>query len=159
MDRFAAGLAGVAPAATLSVLDLDLNGLESYRVHRGVVYTGIRVGFLLGVVAFLVSALGRAAERRRQVASLVVVGTPARTLRAVQTAQLLAPLLLVLTLALATGHLAANALLLLSGREGGWYGGAVGLALPMAGAALLLALAVGPFVAGLRPRPEDLRRE
>ncbi|MFI5529180.1 FtsX-like permease family protein [Kitasatospora sp. NPDC051853] len=159
LDRFASALVKVAPAATMSVIDLDLDGLEAYHVHQGVVYSGIWVGFLLGIVAFLISAIGRSIERRRHVASLVVVGTPVRTLRAVQAWQLLAPLALALVLALGTGHLAANALLLLSGQQIGWYLGAVGFALPLVAVALAVAGAVSLFVSGLRPRPEDLRRE
>ncbi|MFJ4679530.1 FtsX-like permease family protein [Kitasatospora sp. NPDC088783] len=159
LDRFAADLVKVAPSATMNVVDLDLDGLEAYHVHQGVVYSGIWVGFILGVVAFLISAIGRSIDRRRQVASLVVVGTPARTLRAVQSCQLLVPLALALALALGTGHLAANALLLLSGQQIGWYSGALSFALPLVAVALAFAAAVSMFVSGLHPRPEDLRRE
>ncbi|MFF0392289.1 FtsX-like permease family protein [Kitasatospora sp. NPDC004615] len=159
LDRFATDLVRVAPAATMSVVDLDLDGLEAFHVNQGVVYSGIWVGFLLGVVAFLISAVGRAIDRRRQVASLVVVGVPKRMLRVVQVCQLLAPLCLALVLALGTGHLAANAVLLLSGQQIGWYWGAAGFALPLVAAALALAAVVSTYVSGLNPRPEDLRRE
>ncbi|MFJ9456553.1 FtsX-like permease family protein [Kitasatospora sp. NPDC101447] len=159
LDRFAADLVKVAPSATMNVVDLDLDGLEAYRVHQGVVYSGIWVGFVLGVVAFLISAVGRSLERRRQVASLIVVGAPARMLRVVQAVQLLAPLGLALVLALGTGHLAANAVLLLSGQQIGWFYGTIGFALPLVAVALAFAAAVSMFVSGLHPRPEDLRRE
>ncbi|WP_329118182.1 FtsX-like permease family protein [Streptomyces sp. NBC_01465] len=157
-DEFASALAKVAPAATARAGDLDLDGLEDYRVHRGTIDSGVWIAFLLGASAFLISAIGRASERRRDVTALVVLGVPVRTLRAVQWLQLLAPLSLVLALALLTGALAGNAVLLLQGASAGWYGGTLTAAGPAVLIAVLSAAVVGAFVTGLRPRPEDLHR-
>jgi hypothetical protein len=159
LDRFASDLASAAPASTMSVFNLDLDGIEDYRVHRGVVESGIAIAFLLGIAAFLVSAVGRAIERRREVTSLVVIGVRRRMLRAVQWWQLLTPLALVMALALFTGHLAGNAVLLLQGGQHGWFFGTVTSAGPLAAVAVAIAVGVGSFVVGVRPRPEDLRRE
>ncbi|WP_409471464.1 FtsX-like permease family protein [Streptomyces sp. HC307] len=159
IDRFASELATVAPAALLRAGDLDLDGLEDFRVHRGTVDTGITIAFLLGLTAFLVSAIGRSLERRKDITALVVVGVPGRTLRTVQWLQLLAPLCLALGLAAGTGVLAGNAVLLLQGRQNGWYAGTFDAAGPLVLIALACAAGVGAFTVGVRPRPEDLRRE
>jgi hypothetical protein len=159
VDRFAARLAAVAPAATLSVFGLDLPNLEAYRVHRGAVGMGMLLAFMLGIAAFLISAVGRAVERRRDVTALVVVGAPTRTLRWVQWTQTLVPLALALALATVVGHLAGNALLRLQGGQVGWFTGTVDAAWPMVAVALLAAAAAGSIVVGLRPRAEELRRE
>jgi hypothetical protein len=117
------------------------------------------LAFALGIAAFLISAAGRAVERRREVTALVVVGTPKRTLRLVQWTQTLVPLALALAVAAGVGHLAGNALLRLQGRQVGWYTGTVAAAWPMVAVGLLAAVGVGSIVVGLRPRAEDLRRE
>ncbi|MGA5068079.1 FtsX-like permease family protein [Streptomyces exfoliatus] len=159
IDRFASELAAVAPAALLRAGDLDLDGLEDFRVHRGTVDTGITIAFLLGLTAFLVSAIGRSLERRKDITALVVVGVPGRTLRAVQWLQLLTPLCLALGLAALTGVLAGNAVLLLQGRQDGWYTGTLDAAGPLVLTALACAAVMGAFTVGARPRTEDLRRE
>ncbi|MET9294008.1 FtsX-like permease family protein [Streptomyces sp. NPDC003077] len=159
IDRFASDLAGAAPAAMLRAGDLDLDGLEDYRVHRGTVDTGIGIAFLLGITAFLVSAIGRSLERRRDITSLVVVGVPARTLRAVQEFQLLVPLCLALGLAAVTGWLSGNAVLQLQGQQLGWYMGTLDAAGPLIAVAIGCAAVIAAFTVGARPRPEDLRRE
>ncbi|WP_435056984.1 FtsX-like permease family protein [Streptomyces sp. bgisy060] len=159
IDRFASELATVAPAALLRAGDLDLDGLEDFRVHRGTVDTGIVIAFLLGLTAFLVSAIGRSLEHRKDITALVVVGVPGRTLRTVQWLQLLAPLCLALGLAALTGVLAGNAVLLLQGQQNGWYAGTLDAAGPLVLTALACAAVVGAFTVGARPRPEDLRRE
>jgi hypothetical protein len=159
IDKFAAALADVAPGATLQVFDLDLSALEAFRVHRGVIRTGILLAFLLGMIAFAVSTAGRAVERRRDVSALVAVGVPRSTLRAVQQWQQLVPLTVVLLASAAVGHLAGNALLKLQGHQSGWYGGTVDAAWPLVGIGLLTATLLSSVVVGLRPRAEDLRRE
>ncbi|WP_433531324.1 FtsX-like permease family protein [Micromonospora sp. CA-263727] len=159
MDRFASRLAETAPASTVNVHGLDLSGLEAYRVHRGTIDVGIVVAFFLGITAFFVSTLARSIERRREVASLVVVGMRATGLRAVQRWQVLAPLSIALGLALLTSHVAGNSLLRVQGEQFGWYWGTVELAAPVVGVALLCAAVVASVVVGIRPRSEDLRRE
>lgn len=159
MELFASRLASIAPAATMNVFDLDLGALEAFRVHRGVVGLGVLLAFALGLAAFLISALGRALERRRQVTTLIVVGAPRRTLRAVQWYQTLGPLMLALILAVLVGHLAGNGLLQLRGQQSGWYTGTLEAALPMVGISMAAAFLVGFVVVGLHPRSEDLRRE
>lgn len=159
LDRFAVALAEIAPAAGMTVSDLDLTALESFRVHRGVLGIGTLLAFLLGIAAFAVSTVGRAVERRREVAALVVVGVPRRTVRAVQWWQMLAPLALALLVATAVGHLAGNAVLKLQGQQLGWYTGTLAAAWPMVAAGLTTAALLGSLVFGLRPRAEELRRE
>lgn len=159
LDRFAVALTRIAPAASLVAEDIDLNSLEVYRVHRGVLINGISLAFVLSLSAFMISLVARAVERRRDISTLVVVGARPALLRGIQMWQTIVPLALALLLSALVGHLAGNALLKLEGQQSGWYLGTLDAAWPLMTVGALTAIAASTIVFGLRPRAEELRRE
>lgn len=158
LDRFATELAALTPAAMVHG-GPNIAMLEQYRTHRSTIRSGVAVGFLLGVLAFLIAAVDRALERRRQVAALVVLGARRRTVRVVQALTLLTPLALSLAAAALVAHLAGNALLRLDTEQEGWFAGTLTGSVPYVAGGLLLAAAVSWITVGARLRPTDLRRE
>jgi hypothetical protein len=159
LDKFATNLSRVAPSATMNVFDLDLDNIETYRVERGTIGSGIAMAFMLALAGFLVSAASRAHERRLDNVALSVLGMRRKNLRATERIQLLLPLVIALPLAIATGWLSANTLLLADRRRSGWYFGSMEYTALLSAVALAAAWAVGTTIAGSRLRSEDLRRE
>jgi hypothetical protein len=159
LDKFTSSLSRLAPSATMNVFDLDLDSIETYRVERGAIGSGIVMAFGLALAAFLVSSMASAQERRADNVSLAVLGMRRRTLRAAQRYQTLLPLLIALPLAIGTGWLASNTLLLADSRHNGWYFGSLGFTAILCIVALLAAWVSGALFVGARPRSEDLRRE
>jgi hypothetical protein len=156
LDAFASRLAEISPEATADgSLDPDL--VEQFRVNRAAILLGVRVAYLLGLVALFVSVVDRAFERRRQVAALVVLGSPRRTIRLAEVVGSLVPMLVTSGLALVVEGLVVNAFNALDnvGARWTWVGLVAGL--PLAGIGLLAAAASGLVVLGLSPRAEDLR--
>jgi|HigsolmetaAR206D_1030411.scaffolds.fasta_scaffold03130_7 hypothetical protein len=159
VEEFKSAVLALDPTAAVNVHMRNLGAMEAYRVHRGTISTGVLVGFVLGAAAFVISAVDRAIERRRDVVSLLVLGMPLRTVRASQLFQIVLPLLAVLAMAIGVGHLAGNAWLQLNGRHQGWYGGTLTTMLPLAGIGIAAGLGAGMIVVGRKIRAEDMRRE
>lgn len=159
VEEFKSAVLAADPTATVNVHQRNLAAMEAYRAHRGTINTGVLVGFLLGAAAFLISAVDRAIERRRDVVSLLVLGMPLRTVRASQLLQIMLPLLAVLAMAVGVGHVTGNAWLQLNGRYQGWYYGTLTTMMPLAGIGIAAALGAGLIVVGRKIRAEDLRRE
>jgi hypothetical protein len=126
---------------------------------RRILLFAAALGFLLGLMSFIVAAVDRALERRPAVATLVVLGTPVRVLRAVQRVELLVPLAMALSAAVAVGTLCSAGYLRVSGLQRGWYAPSTAAALALAAVGVAATLASTRVVIGRRPSPESLRRE
>lgn len=159
VEKFKSAVLAVDPTAAVDVHARNLSAMEAYRAHRGTINTGVLVGFLLGAAAFLIAAVDRAIERRRDVVSLLVLGMPLRVVRVSQLFQVVLPLLAVLAMAVGVGHVAGNAWLQLNGRYQGWYDGTLLTMMPLAGIGIVAALGAGLIVVGRKIRAEDMRRE
>ncbi|MET7453776.1 FtsX-like permease family protein [Streptomyces sp. NPDC005574] len=153
------GIAAVAPIAEIELVGLNVQGLEQISVVETLLALGMIMGLVIGVAAFLVSVTDRAVERRAQVTAVTLIGARARTMRAVQCAQVVLPLSVGLVLALVAGKLAESSYLITGG-------GAVRWDLP--GLPLLVLAAVGVVAAatvgslplvGRRIDPELIRRD
>ncbi|WP_326557155.1 FtsX-like permease family protein [Micromonospora sp. NBC_01796] len=159
VEAFKSAVLAADPTSEVTVHLRNIAAMEAYRAHRGTISIGVLIGFLLGAVAFLISAVDRAIERRRDVVSLLVLGMPMRAVRASQLFQIILPLLAVIALALGVGHVAGNAWLQLNGRYHGWYSGTLTAMLPLAGIGIVAALGAALIVIGKNIRAEDMRRE
>lgn len=137
----------------------DLTTLDLVRRLRAILWAATALVLLVGFLALAIAAVDRAAERRRAVVGLHVLGVPARVVRRSHLVQALLPIAVGVPVAGAAGLLAARAYLGF-GAEAAYTPWASSLALT-AGALLtgvLLALATLPLV-GRRVSAEHLRRE
>jgi hypothetical protein len=159
VDRFTSDVRLIAPAAGVDVSGRNLEALSNYRVHRGIIMLGLGLGFLLGILAFIVAAVDRALERRSNVAALIVVGVPAAILRRSQAVQLLLPLAIALATAIAVGQLISTAYLSAGGLQSGFYAGGLWMSGAMVFVGTVLALVSSRVVVGRSLRTEHLRRE
>jgi hypothetical protein len=117
------------------------------------------MGLAIGIAAFLVSVTDRAVERRAHITALSLIGARARTLRAVQCAQVVLPLGIGLALALVAGKLAESSYLVTGGGAVFWDGaGLAPLAVVAVGAVAVAALGTLPLI-GRRVNPELIRRD
>jgi len=149
----------VAPSATIALQGRNAEQVEQYRVHRGVILLGLGLGLILGMLAFLLSAIDRALERRSNVAALLIVGLPSRVLRLAQVAQLIIPLIIALGLAAIVGQLIGLSYLAVSGLQRGWFAGGFATTTTMLLISLSLAVIAGLVVVGKHIRVELLRRD
>ncbi|MGW1068979.1 FtsX-like permease family protein [Streptomyces aureus] len=155
LDRIAA----VAPIAEIELVGLNVQGLEQITVVETLLALGMIMGLIIGVAAFLVSVTDRAVERRAQVTAVTLIGARARTMRAVQCAQVVLPLGLGLVLALVSGKLAESSYLITGGGAIRWdTAGVPLLVLAAAGVVGMAALGSLPLV-GRRIDPELIRRD
>ncbi|MET7916264.1 ABC transporter permease [Streptomyces avermitilis] len=153
------GIAAVAPIAEIDLVGLNIQGLEQISVVETLLALGMIMGLVIGVAAFLVSVTDRAVERRAQVTAVTLIGARARTMRAVQCAQVVLPLGLGLVLALVTGKLAESSYLITGGGTVRWdLPGVPLLALAAAGVVAAAAASSLPLV-GRRVDPELIRRD
>lgn len=152
-------IAGVAPIAEIELVGLNVQGLEQITVVETLLALGMIMGLIIGVAAFLVSVTDRAVERRAQVTAVTLIGARARTMRAVQCAQVVLPLGLGLVLALVSGKLAESSYLITGGGAIRWdTAGVPLLVLAAAGVVGMAALGSLPLV-GRRIDPELIRRD
>ncbi|MFE2532717.1 FtsX-like permease family protein [Streptomyces sp. NPDC059371] len=153
------GIAAVAPIAEIELVGLNIQGLEQISVVETLLALGMIMGLVIGVAAFLVSVTDRAVERRAQVTAVTLIGARARTMRAVQCAQVVLPLGLGLVLALVSGKLAESSYLITGGGAIRWdVAGVPLLVLAAAGVVAMAALGSLPLV-GRRIDPELIRRD
>jgi hypothetical protein len=159
LERFKSAVQRIAPTAGMHVKQLNLDGLEAYRVHRGTVTFGILAGLALCLLAFAVAAIDRMVERRREVVALAVLGVQPGTIRMIQIVQLGIPLVGGILLATIVGYLGGNAWLKINGRQFGWYNGTLEAMYPAIGLSFLVSVVVGVLVIGHRIKSGDIRRE
>lgn len=159
LAAFQREVAALAPAAHVKLESTNLSAFETYRVHRASVTFGVTLGFCLALLAFLISAIDRAIDRRRAVASLIVLGTRVRTIRLAHLTQLFLALGLVLLPAALVGFLAGNAYLGAGGLQHEWVFDALWTDVRLALLALILAALAGWPVIGRKLDDEVLRRE
>ncbi|MFF3451316.1 ABC transporter permease [Streptomyces sp. NPDC002667] len=153
------GIAAVAPISEIELVGLNIQGLEQISVVETLLALGMIMGLVIGLAAFLVSVTDRAVERRAQVTAVTLIGARARTMRAVQCAQVVLPLGLGLVLALVSGKLAESSYLITGGGAIRWDAAGVPL-LVLATAGVVAMAAVGSLpLVGRRIDPELIRRD
>ncbi|MEU1183509.1 ABC transporter permease [Streptomyces sp. NPDC005820] len=153
------GIAAVVPIAEVELVGLNIQGLEQISVVETLLALGMIMGLVIGVAAFLVSVTDRAVERRAQVTAVTLIGARARTMRAVQCAQVVLPLSLGLVLALVTGKLAESSYLITGGGAVRWDVEGIPL-LTLAATGVVAAAAMGSLpLVGRRIDPELIRRD
>ncbi|MDX6741668.1 FtsX-like permease family protein [Actinocorallia sp. A-T 12471] len=111
VQRVMSELSVLLPGTEVELVGADLEAQSRAELIGVLLYAGLGAGGLVGLCAFLIASADRAVERRRDAAALILVGTPARTLRASQLLQLLLPLTFGLLLATTAGQLAGYAYL------------------------------------------------
>ncbi|MFF3766725.1 ABC transporter permease [Streptomyces sp. NPDC001922] len=149
----------LVPTAEVDPVGINIDALQQITVIETLLALGMIMGLVIGVAAFLVSVTDRAVERRPQVTALALMGARPRTLRRVQSAQVVLPLALGLGLALVTGKLAESSYLVTGGGEIFWDGAGVPL-LVLAAVGVLVAAVIGTFpLVGRRIDPELIRRD
>ncbi|HSY14637.1 MAG TPA: FtsX-like permease family protein [Jatrophihabitantaceae bacterium] len=159
LTRFQDNLATISPTAHAGLQALDPALLQAYGVHRQIILTGVTLGVVLASGAFILAVADRARERRRNVAALVAIGVPRRTIRAAQLVQLLVPACIALTAAAVIGCLIAEAYLSAGGLQHGLYLGTGRTAATLIVIGLTLAASSGLIIGRSRLRPADLRSE
>ncbi|MFE5633578.1 FtsX-like permease family protein [Streptomyces sp. NPDC056543] len=152
-------LGTIAPTATIQPVGIVITSLAQLTVIRSLLASGMVLGLVISVAAFVVSVADRAMERRAQVAALALLGARAATLRVVQCAQVVLPLALGLGAAVVTGWLAESSYLITGGGAVHW---------DWSGLPLLLACCLGVLVAAAvaslplvrrHVDPEHIRRD
>ncbi|WP_308377557.1 ABC transporter permease [Streptomyces sp. ISL-99] len=153
------GIGSIAPTAEIDTIGININGLQQIIVIQTLLALGMIMGLVIGVAAFLVSVTDRAVERRAQVTAITLIGARARTMRAVQCAQVVLPLSIGLALALVAGKLAESSYLITGGGEVFWDISGIPL-LAIATAGVVAAAAAGSLpLVGRRINPELIRRD
>ncbi|MFJ6410800.1 ABC transporter permease [Streptomyces hydrogenans] len=153
------GIGAVVPTAPVEPVGIAVEALAQLAVVRGLLGTGMVLGLVVGVAAFVVSVADRGLERRGQVAALGLLGARAGTLRGVQVVQVVVPLGVGLGGAVVAGWLAEASYLITGGGAVHW---------DWAGLPVLVGSAVGVLVvAGVASvpmvrrhvDPEHIRRD
>ncbi|MER6422384.1 FtsX-like permease family protein [Streptomyces sp. NPDC001137] len=153
------GIGGVAPTASVDPIGVNVDSLQQIAVIETLLVLGMIMGMVIGVAAFLVSVTDRAVERRPQVTAITLIGARARTLRAVQSTQVVLPLAIGLALALVTGKLAESSYLIGGGGAIFWdFSGIPVLACAALGVVAVATIGTLPLV-GRRIDPELIRRD
>lgn len=153
------GIGAVAPTAEVDPIGVNIDGLQQIAVIETLLSLGMVMGLVIGIAAFLVSVTDRAVERRAHVTAMALIGARARTLRAVQCAQVVLPLAIGLGLALVAGKLAESSYLVTGGGEVFWDSSGVPL-LALAAVGVVATAAVGTLpLVGRRINPELIRRD
>ncbi|MGW4454648.1 FtsX-like permease family protein [Streptomyces albidoflavus] len=152
-------LAGIAPTAQIDPVGIVIESLRQLSVVKGLLGTGMVLGLVIGVAAFLVSATDRAMDRRRRTATLTLLGIRTRTLRAAQCAQVLLPLAVGIGGALVAGRLAESSYLVTGGGAVFWDGEGLPLLLLSGLGVLAVAGLASLPMARRHLDPELLRRD
>lgn len=153
------GIGGIAPTAGVITPGLIVDAFQRVTIVKTLLTVGIVLGLVIGVAAYLVAATDRAVERRPQVTALTLLGARARTLRAVQVAQVVLPLVVGLVPAVLVGKMAETSYLVTGGGTVFWDGAGVPVLLACAlGVVAVAAVGALPLV-GRRIDPELIRRD
>jgi len=137
----------------------DYETLDTVRGYRVVLWTISGAGLAVGFLALLIAGVDRAIERRREVASLHVVGVPVSVVRRSQLIQAVLPLVIGVPLAGGMGLLAGAAYLNYGGERAAapWPSVTVAVVAGLVAAVLVAAATVTALGRGVTP--ELLRRE
>lgn len=159
VDQVTAGIARIAPTATISFLDENPDARRQSAVVQQLLKLALILGVIVGAAAFLVTALDQAVERRENLVALSIVGVPVRTLRAAQAIQVGVPLVLGTLVAVIAGRLAEQATVLTGGyvRSWPWSGTLVGLGVGLV--STLIALLIMSLSVSGRIDVSMIRRE
>ncbi|MFC9929521.1 FtsX-like permease family protein [Streptomyces sp. NPDC127190] len=153
------GIGRVAPTAEVTVQGVNTDALQAAVIVRTLLCVGMVLGLVIGVAAYMVAVIDRILERRSHITALTLLGARARTMRAVQVAQVVMPLAVGLVLAVITGKLVESSYLTGGGEPVLWDSQGLPLLL-IAALALLLIAALGSFpLLGRRIDPELIRRD
>ncbi|MFI9646006.1 ABC transporter permease [Streptomyces sp. NPDC052040] len=153
------GIGAAAPTASVEPVGVNVDALQQIAVIETLLILGMVMGLVIGVAAFLVSVTDRAVERRAQVTAITLIGARARTLRAVQSTQVVLPLAIGLALALVAGKLAESSYLVSGGGAVFWdFAGIPVLACAALGVVAVATIGTLPLV-GRRIDPELIRRD
>nr|WP_069767742.1 FtsX-like permease family protein [Streptomyces sp. LUP30] len=153
------GIGGVDPTVEVETPGVVVTALQQITVVKTILGMGMVLGLIIGVAAYLVAATDRAVERRPQVTALSLLGARPRTLRTVQVVQVVLPLAVGLTLAVALGKASESSYLVTGGGEIFWDGAGVPLLLASTlGVVVVAALGSLPLI-GRRIDPELIRRD
>ncbi|MEU1530178.1 ABC transporter permease [Streptomyces fagopyri] len=153
------GIGAAVPTEMVVPQAVDVTVLQQNAVVKTLLTVGIVLGLVIGVAAYLVAATDRAVERRPQVTALTLLGARARTLRAVQVAQVVLPLVVGLVPAVLVGKMAETSYLVTGGGTVFWDGAGVPVLLACAlGVVAVAAVGALPLV-GRRIDPELIRRD
>ncbi|WP_020574531.1 FtsX-like permease family protein [Actinopolymorpha alba] len=137
----------------------DYATLEQVGGYLSILWAVTAVIVLVGLTSFGITAIDRAVERRRQVASLHVLGAPAKLARRSQLLQALIPLGLGIPLAGGLGMLAGSGYLAFGSlRDDAPWQSVLAVVAAAMTAALLVAAASVPAI-GRGVKPDLLRRE
>lgn len=158
VDSLATQVAELAPTAVLN-LSLDLRSVQSFRVYRSTLTFSAGLASALALLAFVITALGRSLDRRRQVVSLSVLGVRRRTVSGTQVVFTMVPLVLSLPLAVAVGTLVANALSRVDHPSIAWSWTSARECLPVVAFVLVIGGLSSLARFGTRITAADLRRE
>ncbi|MFF0745347.1 ABC transporter permease [Streptomyces sp. NPDC004111] len=153
------GIGALAPTADIEAIGVNVEALQQITVIKSLLASGMILGLVIGVAAFVVSVADRAMERRSQVTALALLGARPATLRTAQCVQVLLPLAIGLTAALIAGRLAESSYLITGGGDIFWD--ADGLPLLLAstlGVLVVAGLASLPLVRR-HVDPEHIRRD
>ncbi|MGW0282201.1 FtsX-like permease family protein [Streptomyces sp. NPDC003236] len=153
------GIGAAAPTTSVEPVGVNVDSLQQIAVIETLLVLGMVMGLVIGVAAFLVAVTDRAVERRAQVTAITLIGARSRTLRAVQSVQVVLPLGIGLALALVTGKLAESSYLITGGGEVLWdFAGIPVLVCAALGVVVVATLGTLPLV-GRRVDPELIRRD
>ncbi len=156
--RLAAALHPADPTVMVET-NADLINLDLVRRLHAILWAATALVLLVGFLALAIAAVDRAAERRRNIVGLNVVGVPARIIRRSHLLQALLPIAVGVPVAGAAGLLAARGYLAFAG-EAAYTPWASSIA--VTAAALLIGVVLGlatlPLVSR-RVSAEHLRRE
>lgn len=152
-------IAPTAPTADVEPVGIVVESLQQLTVIRSLLASGMVLGLVISVAAFVVSVADRAMERRSQVTALALLGARAGTLRAAQVVQVLVPLAVGLGAAVVTGWLAESSYLITGGGAVHWDWSGLPL---LVGCTLGVLVAAGAASLPLVRRhvdPEHIRRD
>ncbi|MFJ8667793.1 FtsX-like permease family protein [Streptomyces sp. NPDC093600] len=153
------GIGTIAPTADVEPVGIVVESLQQLTVIRSLLASGMVLGLVISVAAFVVSVADRAMERRSQVTALALLGARAGTLRAAQVVQVLVPLAVGLGAAVVTGWLAESSYLITGGGAVHWDWSGLPL---LVGCTLGVLVAAGAASLPLVRRhvdPEHIRRD
>lgn len=149
----------LAPAATLEFVNSNPDARAQAKVVQDLLYLAVALGLLVGVIAFLVTTIDRALERRPNITALAIAGVPTRLLRSSQGVQMAIPLLSGAAIAVVCSKLAEQVTVGVGGATREWAWGGVVISLTAAGVAALLAILAARFAVSESVDVSFIRRE
>ncbi|QGZ50039.1 FtsX-like permease family protein [Streptomyces sp. QHH-9511] len=153
------GIGSIAPTVAVEPVGINVDALSQLTVIRSLLASGMVLGLVIGVAAFVVSVVDRAMERRGQVTALALLGARRATLRAAQCVQVVLPLAVGLGAAVVTGWLAESSYLITGGGAVHWDWSGLPLLLVSCLGVMLAAAAASLPLVRRHVDPEHIRRD